>query len=143
MNAFLVYIFGIYENIVFAVGTMAFIFGGAIFAFMFFSLVTGGIVGLVAKTEDDARKGEKFEEDERVFVFRLKQYFKKLVFAFITISIVLVLTPSRNIAVAMFFADDIVNTAKEIKDSNATKRVFNIIDNSLKYIEEKSEELGK
>jgi len=143
MNAFLVYIFGIYENIVFAIGTIAFILGGAIFLFLFFSLVTGGIVGLVAKTEADAREGDKYDEDLRVVVFKSKPYFKRVVIAFVTISIILVLTPSRNVAVAMFFADDIVNTAKEIKDSNATKRVFNIIDNSLKYIEEKSEELGK
>jgi len=72
--------------------------------------------------------------------------FKKYVIRYYVIFFIIVLVntflPSRNTAIMMFSAGPIINTAKDIKDSNRTKSIVNILDNSIKYLEKKSKDLS-
>jgi hypothetical protein len=52
-----------------------------------------------------------------------------------------VLIPPKNIAVMMVAAPHIVEISKDVADSNRTKKLINILDNSLDYLDKKTKEL--
>ena len=62
---------------------------------------------------------------------------------FITLLTIKTFIPSKNIAIAMISAKPLIGIAKDVKNSDTAKAIGNILDNSIKYLEKRSEELAK
>jgi heme/copper-type cytochrome/quinol oxidase subunit 2 len=120
----LIYLYGIYDSIEDLLTGMT-VIG------MFLMLV---ITLLIAMWYYD----ELLSDSEKIL------YKARLKLGWITILILLIvntLMPPKNIAVLMFAADPLIEASKTISDSNRTKSIINILDNSLNYLEKKSKEL--
>ena len=76
--------------------------------------------------------------------WQVKNYYVKYfkLPAIVLVSLVLLNTflPSKNILVLMLSADPVITT---VKNASETKSIINILDNSLKYLEQQSEQLTK
>ena len=117
----LIYLWGIYEQV-----------GKVVGAILFIVPVISAMVVVVFFL------GE-FNEDEEIS----KKVYKVLTRTAIVWSVLVglnTLTPSRNTTVMMVSAPTIIEVTRDIKDSNTTKRLVNILDDSLRILEKKIKE---
>ena len=100
-------------------------------------LVVGTVIVLIfnAWINDEFDGNEKLTDEHS---FRLARKLKWWVVALVLLH---TLMPSKNTFVLMVAAPSVVQIANDVADSNRTKSIVNILDNSINYLEKKSEEL--
>jgi len=118
--ALLIYIYGLYDSL----GKLS----GVIVGIIALALVFSWIYPLV---ED--------MNAQQIKAYYTK-YFKVPIIIFVSLLLLSTFLPSKNILILMLSADPIITT---VKNASETKSIINILDNSLKYLEQQSEQLTK
>jgi hypothetical protein len=121
----LIYLYGIYPNINGLIITLLVIVGFAIFIY-FFSIFVMWI-----------------NDNKNYINYKFTWKNTKYLYIYLLTVLMFNLIPSRNTLLLMLSAKPIVKTSKAIIDSNTTKSIESILNNSLKYLETKTKELNK
>lgn len=128
MEIFIIYLYGIYDNVDSLLE--------AALILLTLSTIFGGIAkGIVATAMTD----EVPESDTHKGLRRWFDHWSSLILIkpLIIVAIIAVLLPPKNIMLAMFATPYALDLASTIADSNATKRVGDIIDLALDKAESK------
>ena len=118
--ALLIYIYGLYDSLGVLSEAIVVIIGVAFFFSWIYPLV------------EDMNK----QQIKNYYV----TYFKLPAIVLVSLVLLNTFLPSKNILILMLSADPIVTT---VKNASETKSIINILDNSLKYLEQQSEQLTK
>ncbi|MEA3371030.1 MAG: hypothetical protein U9Q40_06785 [Campylobacterota bacterium] len=117
-------------------------------------LTTSYLVGVAATVNPLWTRGvdihESYSDDykhELEVINKIGSYFKLTLKVWLVTLILYSLTPTRNQLIVIFSAQPVVEQSltitNSIMDSNRTKSIGNILDNSIKYLENQSEQLNK
>ena len=119
----LIYIYGIWDNLYLLTKLGAFFTTLSLLLLVFIALINSNDKGTKVSDEPNFSLAMKFNWPAIIFMT------------------VYTLMPSKNILVLMVAAPTIVQIANDAADSNRTKSIVNILDNSINYLEKKSKEL--
>jgi uncharacterized membrane protein YjgN (DUF898 family) len=120
----LIYIYSIWDNLSTLVLILTLLVVGTVIVLIFNAWINAEFDG-----------NEKLTDEHS---FRLARKLKWWVVALVLLH---TLMPSKNTFVLMVAAPSVVQIANDVADSNRTKSIVNILDNSINYLEKKSEEL--
>jgi len=109
------------------------------------SIATGGLSWLTMDKDEINSNNCYITEIENAIRNRTKLFFLTKIFTVMVI--ISVFVPSRNQIIIIFSATPLlksgIDISQKVADSNTTKSIGTILNNSLKYLEKQSNELNK